>query len=175
MNVKFKVQTVLYIMLVALFFILFVPFSTGVEARRTTPEDIVNSKKVDYEEKVGQFSLINQQRLQSLEKKIAELNKKKTDDLERIMIIQSQILDEFEVRSGEKNQEGIEKARYWITYAHEAVAYQAAKIYVFNLTTEGNLKNDALSTVSVFQSEFNSTRDKVINSQKFLRNLVSSR
>ena len=87
------------------------------------------------------------------------------------MIIQAQILDGHQKRLG-KETEQIEKARYWITYAHEAVAYQAAKIYVFELSSEANLKSDMLSTISLFQNELNSTRSKIIKSQNILRETV---
>ncbi len=56
------------------------------------------------------------------------------------MLTQGGILDEFIRRKGEGA--GTDKTRYWITYAHEAVAYQAAKVYIYNLTSEGNLKGE---------------------------------
>lgn len=139
---------------------------------RVTPEDIVNSKKEAYEKRVAGYSAGHKQSLENLSKKIADVNKKRTDELDRIMMTQAAILDEYERRSGGKNAEGIKKARYWITYAHEAVAYQAAKIYVFDLSSEGNITRDALNTISLFQSELNSTRAKVINSQKILMETI---
>lgn len=141
---------------------------------RITPEDIVNSKKEAYEKKVVSYSVSHKQNLENLSKKIARVNKNRTDELDRIMVTQALILDEYETRlrqgSGGQGRyaEAIERARYWITYAHEAVAYQAAKIYIFNLSSEGNIGNDALNTILLFQSELNSTRTKVINSRKTL-------
>jgi len=143
---------------------------------RVTPEDIVNSKKEAYESRVVNYSAAHRQNLEIFSKKIVEVNKKRTDELDRIMVAQALILDEYETRLGSGGQgrraDEIEKARYWITYAHEAVAYQAAKIYIFDLSGESNITRDALNTISFFQSELNSARSKVINSQKILTDVV---
>lgn len=139
---------------------------------RVTPEDIVNSKKEAYEGKVVNYSASHRQNLENLSKSIAEVNKRRTGELDRVMVTQASILDEYERRSNGKNSEAIKNARYWITYAHEAVAYQAAKIYVFDLSAESNITKDALNTISLFQSELNSTRAKVINSRKTLMDTV---
>lgn len=139
---------------------------------RVTPEDIVNSKKETYEKTVQNYSSLHKQKLTDLAGKITAINKKRTDELDWIMINQALILDEYEKRSNGKYLEQIKKARYQITYAHEAVAYQAAKIYIFNLTREANIKNDALNLISLFQSDLNSTRSKVIYSQNILEETI---
>lgn len=138
-----------------------------------TPEDIVQEKRVVYEQKVKNYSLINKQKLEKLNIDIALVNKKRTDELENIMVAQGTILDEYENRQKGKNIEKIKNARYWITYAHEAVAYQAAKIYIYNLTSEGNIRNDALNLISQMAGELNSSRTKVINSQKTLEKTIN--
>lgn len=139
---------------------------------RVTPEDILNTKKETYEKKVVNYSANHKQNLENLSKEIVRVNKNRTDELERNMETQAAILDEYEARANGKNKEGVKNARYWITYAHEAVAYQAAKIYVFDLSSEGNIKSDAQGTINIFQSELNSARSKVINSQKILLETV---
>ena len=140
---------------------------------RVTPEDIINSKKEAYDKVAAKYSLLSKQKLEGLSKEIVQINKQRTDELDQIMVVQAAILDEYERRTNGKDIEGIKKARYWITYAHEAVAYQAAKIYVFELNGEGRIKSDATSTVNLFQLELSSTRLKVINSQKILEEVVS--
>lgn len=147
-------------------------FFPGVAAARTTPEDIFNAKKETYNKTIVSYSSSNKQKLDQLAQKISQINKTRTDELDQIMVTQAVILDEYEERSDGKNVEEIKKSRYWITYAHEAVAYQAAKNYVFELNGEGRIKGDALSTVNLFQSELNSTRAKVIKSQKILEGVV---
>lgn len=132
----------------------------------------MNSKREAYESRVKNYSPESKQKLENLADKIAEVNKRRTDELDRIMVSQASILDEYERRSGGRNAEQIKQSRYWITYAHEAVAYQAAKIYVFNLSSEGNIKGDVNSTINLLQSELNSTRSKVIYSQKILQGVV---
>lgn len=151
-----------------------ITFITPVQAfARITPEDIVNSKREAYETKIKNYSLQNKQKLQNLAGKVAEVNKKRADELDRIMITQAAILDEYQTRIDGKDKAQIEKARYWITYTHEAVAYQAAKIYIFSLSSESNLKNDTLNLISLMQGELNSTRSKVIYSQKILKETVN--
>lgn len=138
---------------------------------RITPEDIVNAKKQSYELKVKTYTPENKNKLESLFNKIEDINRKRTQELSFIMGTQAQILDEYQKRIG-KETEAITNARYWVTYAHEAVAYQAAKIYVFELTSETNLKNDALATINKFQSELNYARSQVVKSQKILAAVV---
>lgn len=150
---------------------------------RTTPEDIINSKKTAYEQRLKNYSLANQLKLRRLQQQIAALNKNRTEELDLIMQTQGTILDEYVKRFNieeDGGKDGINRnlgdkvanARYWITYAHEAVAYQAAKVYVFNLTSESNIKNDTLSIINLFQSELNSARAKVIKSQNILLEVV---
>lgn len=152
--------------------ILWLALSPVLVVARITPEDIVNSKKEAYESRVINYSTTHKQNLESLSKNIAQVNKKRTNELDRIMVTQASILDEYERRQNGKDTEAIKKARYWITYAHEAVAYQVAKIYIYDLSGESNIRRDALNTISFFQSELNSTRSKVINSQKILEGTV---
>lgn len=166
-----------YIIFINIIIIIIVIFPSLVFAR-VTPEDILNSKKEAYKKTVRTYSLDHKQSLKSSSDKIALVNKTRTDELERIMVNQAAILDEYETRLRQgsggqaQNLENIKKARYWITYAHEAVAYQAAKIYVFDLSSEGKIKNDTLNTISFFQSELLSSRSKVIYSQQILKETI---
>lgn len=150
---------------------------------RTTPEDIFNAKKDAYQQKVSKYSTTNQQKLDSLSQKIAEVNRIRSAELLQISERQGEILDEYLIRQEIIEQGGrdginrnlsdpIEKTRYWITYAHEAAAYQAAKIYIYSLTSESNIKSDSLNLISTLQADLNSTRQKVINSQKILNDLL---
>lgn len=160
------------ILVALLLLLIFLP--VNVLARRITPEDIISSQRETYNQKVQGYSLTNQQNLEQLSQQIVLINDKRTDDLEKLLGIQAAVLDEYETRyksGGKYNKELVEKARYWITFAHEAVAYQAAKIYIFNLTTEGNIKADSLNTISQFETQLNSARSKVINSQKYIQDL----
>lgn len=140
---------------------------------RVTPEDIVNAQQATYQKKVVNYSVDHKQKLEQLSASIARVNKNRTNELERNMETQAAILDQYEKRQNDKNDEVIKNARYWITYAHEAVAYQAAKIYIFDLSNEKNIQGDALSTISIFQSELNSARSKVIKSQNILLEVVT--
>lgn len=155
----------------------------GLAYARITPEDILNSQKDSYNLKVKNYSPANKQKLEELNKQIAALNKQKTTELEQNILRQSEILEEYIRRNNLKEKtktdginrnlaDPVENARYWVTYAHEAVAYQAAKVYVFNLSSEANIKNDELNTISGFESDLNILRNKVIKSQKIISNLV---
>lgn len=101
------------------------------------------------------------------------------------MVRQGEILDEFIGRNNANKITGadgihrnltdpIENARYWLTYAHEAVAYQAAKVYVYNLTSEKNVNQDILSQINILSSDLNILRNKVLKSQQIIGGLVSS-
>lgn len=149
---------------------------------RVTPEDILNSQKTTYNQKLKNYSLENQKKLAEFDAKIAELNKKQTGILEEQMERQGEILNEFVSRKkiDERQADGIhrnledpiENARYWLTYAHEAVAYQAAKVYVFNLSSQSNIKNDVNAQINQLNSDMNILIGKVEKSRKIVAEVV---
>lgn len=141
---------------------------------RITPEDIVNSRREAYEAKVKNYSPQSRQKLENLSQKISVLNKIKTDELNAITKRQGEILDEYEKRLDfPENHSGIKNARYWLTFSHEAIDYQAAKIYIYNLSSEANIKNDALNLISQLQSELNYAKSTAEKSQGIIENLVA--
>lgn len=172
-----KIFSVLSLILIAFFYI------TATVSARITPEDILNSKRSAYAQKVQNYSSIHKQKLEDLSQKIANLNKKITDDLNLNMERQGQILEEYTRRNNleEISNDGIkrnlnepvENASYWLTFAHEAVAYQAAKTYVFNLTSETNIRSDANATISLLESDINVLSLKVAKSRKIIKQLVN--
>lgn len=152
---------------------------------RVTPEDIVNQKREAYNQRVKNYSSENKHKLETFSQKIAEVNKKSTDELSQNMGRQAQILEEYIRRTGadpryqtdgiHRNLDNrVENARYFLTFAHEAVAFQAAKIYIFDLTNESNIKTDANKLVTQLQSDLNILRGKVIKSQNIIKILVTS-
>ncbi len=172
-----------------LFFSLFLSFFSPVLAR-VTAADQLNAQQQAYDQTVSHYSASHQQQLQQLTTDIAGLNKKYTDQLDQLAQTQGEILDEYQARhpSEKRTQNQLtyhtprdelagndrgEQVRYWITYAHEAVAFQAAKKYIINLHGEGSIKSDAKSTVSILRSDLASARQKVVNSQKMLEQLVN--
>lgn len=140
---------------------------------RITPEDIVNEKRAAYEAKIKTYLPANQQKLTQLEKAIAQVNKSRSEELEAIMFRQGQILDEYQSRKGGIETEAIKDARYWLTFAHEAIDYQKARIYIFNLTNESNIKSDANNLVASLQSQLNYARAQAIKSQNTISKTVA--
>jgi hypothetical protein len=150
---------------------------------RTTPEDIVNAQKESYQQNTKNYSPANKQKLDMWDKKIEVFNDKKSAELEHIMQTQGEILDEF-IRRNEIAEKAktdgktrnlsdpIENARYWLTYAHEAVAYQAAKVYIFNTTGETSINQNIISTINIMQSDLNILKGKVQKSQTIMEELV---
>lgn len=160
----------LIILFLALISIVFI--STPVLAR-VTPEDIVNERKAEYNSRVKNYSSSNKKRLEEFNKKIHELNWKVCAELEENMARQGQILDEYQERNGGVETESMKNSRYWITYAHEAVAYQAAKVYVYNLTGETNVNKDILSAINQMNAEIVTLKGKVTKSQNILKSTVT--
>lgn len=154
-----------------IFFAVFA-FTSPIHAR-VTPEDIVNERKAEYNSRVKNYSAGNKQKLEEFNKKIHQLNWKICAELEENMTRQGLILDEFQQRNGGVETEAMKESRYWITYAHEAVAYQAAKVYVFNLTGEANVNKDILLTINQLNAEIVTLKGKVLKSQNILKNTVS--
>ncbi len=151
---------------------------------RTTPADIINDQLETYNSRIQNYSPANKQKLNDWNKKIADFNSLKTTALETICLSQGLILDEF-IRRNEVSEklktdgktrnlsDPIENARYWLTYAHEAVAYQAAHVYVFNITGESAINQNILSTINGMESDLNVLRGKVQKSQNIVAELVN--
>jgi hypothetical protein len=156
--------------------------STPVSAR-TTPDDILRDQQEAYNSKLKTYSPANQDKVAAFQQKITNLNKAQTDILEARMIRQGEILNEYVFRQGieERQADGInrdlsdpvENARYWLTYAHEAVAFQAAKHYVLNLTGEANIKANINSQITRLANDVDILAGKVDKSQKIIETLVS--
>jgi hypothetical protein len=121
--------------------------------------------------------------LAEFEQKVAAMNKNQTDILEAKMVRQGEILNEYVFRQGieERQADGIsrnlsdpvENARYWVTYAHEAVAYQAAKHYIFDLTGENNIKANINSKINQLANDVDILAGKVDKSQKIIEALIN--
>lgn len=155
-----------FILIILLFFILFPPITYA----RVTPEDIINSQRQEYQARVKNYSAQNQQSLENLQKRLAQVNSKRSLELDQNMVLQGLILEEYQSRHPKDTK--IEDTRYWVTFAHEAVAYQQAKIYIPDLSSESAIKSDIGRVINLFKSDLNSTRAKVIKSQKLLQDLV---
>lgn len=177
-------------LIISSFLVLVLLLSVGVLPvyARTQPSDIITENQQAFQSRLSKYSPTHQQQLKDLTAQIAQINKEETDKLEQIMITQGLILDEYQRRNLTQERidtqtkyhtpndaltkDGIEKARYWITYAHEAVAYQAAQVYVINLTSESNAKSDVKATVAQMKAGLTTARQKVLNSQKTLEGVI---
>lgn len=160
----------------------FIIFPTIIHAR-ITPEDIVNEEKSAYEQKLENYSPANREKIESFSKKVAGFNADKTDELELIALRQGEILDEYVRRNNiaedggadgiNRSSDPVAVARIEITRAHEAIAYQAAKIYIPNLTGQANVKSDSLNLINRLQYDINIARNKLVYSHSLLENLLN--
>ena len=150
---------------------------------RTTPEDIYNEKRQAYESKRQTYSLENQKKLDQFEQEIKNLNAFITHELENNTLRQGEILNEYILRNNiptvpetdgiQRNlDDPVENARYWITYAHEAIAFQAAKNYLFGLTGEANIDRDIVVQIQALQAETGVLKGKVEKSKQALIKLL---
>ncbi len=156
---------------------------------RTTPDDILREQQEAYQSKLKTYSPQHQQQINQMSQQINSMNKKLTDELERIMVAQGEILDEYQFRNESKTRNAqqltyhtpndalradkTEQARYWITFAHEAVAFQAAKTYVLDLGSEATIQRDVLNEIAELQGDIEGLKKKVINSQQTLKGAIS--
>ena len=174
-----KLFTFLFFLLLSFNFFLY-PASA-----RTTPADIISSQREVYNQRLKTYSSQSQNKLTDYDKKIADLNKKITQELEANLLRQGQVLEEYSRRQnldlsmGGKDgisrnlQNPTENAQYWLNFAHEAAAYQAAQVYIINLTGEANINRDINSQVSSLEGDINILRGKVLKSQKIIAELVN--
>jgi hypothetical protein len=171
------------VVLIALFLFLTLPSSLLTVFARTTPEDIYNEKRASYETKRQTYSLENQKKLDQYEEEIKTLNAFITQELETNTLRQGEILDEYIRRNNiptVPETDGIkrnlddpaENARYWITYAHEAIAFQAAKNYLFGLTGEANINKDIIIQIQGLQGDIGVLKGKVEKSKQALLTLL---
>lgn len=146
---------------------------------RTTPEDIYNEKIQAYEAKRQTFSLENQKKLDAYQEEIKNLNAFITHELEINTLRQGEILDEYMRRNeiptkletdgiNRDLSDPVENARYWITYAHEAIAFQAAKNYLFSLSNEANINRDIVVQIQALQADIGVLKGKVEKSKQAL-------
>ena len=178
----------LLISLCVLFIILLSPIQ--VQAR-VTVADQINEQQASYQTAVSRYSVANQQKLKNLSEQISQVNKNYTDQLERTLTIQGQILDEYQSREDDpkriQNQllyhtprdqlsnGAVEKARYWLTFAQEAVAYQAAHQYIFNLRGESAIKADGRSLVNQLKSDLKILTQKALNAQIMVKKVINEK
>lgn len=150
---------------------------------RTTPEDIYNEKLQAYESKRQTFSLENQKKLDLYQEEVKNLNAFITQELENNTLRQGEILNEYILRNDiptvpetdgiRRNlTDPVENARYWITYAHEAIAFQAAKNYMFTLSSEANIDRDITIQIQALQGDTGVLKGKVEKSKQALISLL---
>ena len=172
-------QKPLGILFLILLLIIFIPQTFA----RTTPEDIYNEKRQAYESRRQTYSLENQKKLDQFEQEIKNLNAVITRELENNTLRQGEILNEYILRNNiptvpetdgiKRNlDDPVENARYWITYAHEAIAFQAAKNYLFSLTGEANIDRDIVVQIQALQAETGVLKGKVEKSKQALISLL---
>lgn len=169
----------------ALFLLLSLPFPFFHAFARTTPADIYNEQRQSYETKRQTYSLENQKKLDQYEQEIKTLNAFITHELEVNTLRQGEILDEYIRRNNiptvpetdgiQRNlSDPVENARYWITYAHEAIAFQAAKNYLFTLTGESNINRDIVLQIQALQGDTGVLKSKVEKSKQALLSLLKN-
>ncbi len=152
---------------------------------RTTPEDIYNEKLDAYETKRQTYSLENQKKLDAYQDEIKALNAFITTELEHNTLRQGNILNEYIIRNNIPTvpetdginrdlADPVENARYWITYAHEAIAFQAAKNYLFTLTGESSVDRDIILQIQTLQSDTGILKGKVEKSKQALIKMLEN-
>lgn len=176
-----------YLLLVCglFFFLLTTNYLPPTIHARVTPEDIVNEQKSAYEQTLGNYSPENRQKIEEFSKKIADFNAEKTYALELIAQRQGEILDEYVRRNNieenggadgiHRSNDPVSVARIEITRAHEAIAYQAAKVYIPSLSGQSNIKSDSLNLINRLQYDMNIAKNKLVYSHSLLENLLEKR
>lgn len=159
-------------------------FSPNLAFARVTPEDIINSQREDYSNKLNSYYPENKAKIEKLSWDLANLNQEKTSYLAYLLTRQGEILDEYVKRKGIKedggkdginrSQDPVAVTRLEITRAHEAVAYQAGKVYIINLTSQANIKQDSLNSIGKLQTDLNYVRNYTIKTSQMLNNLLKN-
>jgi hypothetical protein len=153
---------------------------------RVNPESIYNDARETYEKKRQTYSLENQKKLDQFEEEIKGLNAFITGELENNTLVQGEILDEYirrkdiptvpETDGIRRNlTDPVENARYWITYAHEAIAFQAAKNYLFSLGSESTVDRDIVLQINSMQADIGVLKGKVEKSKQALLSLLTKK
>lgn len=159
---------VLYLALIVLAF----TFPLTIQAR-ITPADIVNAKREDFTQKFNTYSPTSQQKINEVMDAINQANADSTAILGAIMIRQGNILDEYLSRKKFIETESIKDARYWVTFAHEAIDYQRQRVYIPVLTSESNLNGDLSNLLSNYRSQLSYARGTAVKSLDKVSKTVS--
>lgn len=180
-------RTSRFTLFLLLFLVLFpITYNLFPVSARVNPESIYNDQREVYEKKRQTYSLENQKKLDQYEEEIKTLNKFITTELENNTLIQGEILDEYIQRKGiptvpetdgiRRNlDDPVENARYWITYAHEAIAFQAAKNYLFSLGSESTVDRDITLQINALQGDIGVLKGKVEKSKQALISLLTKK
>ncbi len=116
-----------------------------------------------------------QKTVENIDSRISEMNKKRTTIMSERLERLTSILDKISAKAAALKAEGkstttieadIILATAAIDTAKAAVAEQAAKDYVMDVTTDAALKTDAKETVATFITEIKATMEKVTLAQK---------
>lgn len=139
------------------------PFTLPVQAR-ITPTDIVNARREDFTKAFNSYTPANQQKIQDIMDAINQSNADTTAILGAIMTYQGNILDEYLSRKKFVETESIKDARYWLTFAHEAIDYQKQRVYIPVLTGQSNINSDLNNLLASYRSQLSYARGTAVKS-----------
>lgn len=142
---------------------------------RTTPEDIVNAQMETLNSTLNSYSPENQQKVRNIIRSTAKANANACTYLEAITARQGAILDEYLSRKNFQETQSIKDARYWLTFAHEAIDYQKQRVYLPQLTGEANIQRDLRVMINNFQSQLNYARGTAVKTQGKILGTVSGK
>lgn len=147
----------------------------GTAEARVTPDDIYQAKRSEFTNNLDKIS-DNGLKSNILEADwaIKEINQSVTRRYDGDMAILAGIVSELEQRADRQKRENpfLENALYWVTFAHEAVAYQKIQDYTPNLS--GNSPLAAIkSSSNRLRGDLNTLKGKILKAKTMVKKAVN--
>lgn len=141
---------------------------------RVTPNDIYQERKAKFEDSLNNISdPIKKEKLVQSQKLLNLINQRVGDRFLEDINKLSAIMEELRTRQGIKETRvaygsvdtAIENADYWVNWAAEAIAYQKAKEYMPEFSSEAAAINSIKTSSTSLKSDLQVLRGKVMKAK----------
>lgn len=147
----------------------------GTVEARVTPDDIYQERRAEFKKGLDK---INNEKVKSdvleADWTLKEINQNVTGRFDKDMAILAGIVSELEQRVDKQEKENpyLEDALYWVTFAHEAVAYQKIQDYTPNLSGNTPLAAIKLSS-NRLRGDLNTLKGKILKAKTMVKKAVN--
>lgn len=152
---------------------------------RVSVNDIYQSKRQAWEEKVAKLSSVNQERVKKADQVLKDVNLKICSRFDEDIALLTAIDAEIRSRRGMDSvptvvaygsgNTPLENAEYWLNYAQEAVAYQKIADYTTNINGDSSVDSAITSEKNALKSDLGVLKNKILRAKEELRKALNEK